>query len=144
MMFNLRGSYFPDGENVWKRRAPLNARTIRRCTPGLVGFQEFQEGNLHTYQERLPGYAYCLGPEYQNQRPHAFNAIYWDQLRLELLDAGGFWPSLGYRTRTLRPSGRWDTPCADKWELSDSLDTCRGLLDNGGGSETGLGTSDLM
>ncbi len=34
-----------------------------------------------------------MGPEYQNQRPHAFNAIYWDPLRLKMLDAGGFWLS---------------------------------------------------
>lgn len=105
MTFNLRGSYFPDGENTWKRRAALNALTIRRYAPELIGFQEFQDGNLRAYEERLTGYAYSLGPEYQNGKPHAFNAIYWDPQRLEMLDAGGFWLS----TTPERFSGSWGT-----------------------------------
>lgn len=93
MTFNIRGSRHRDGENVWSRRARLNAGTIRRCAPDLIGFQEFQKDNLRFYERNLPEYERVLGPKYENLRPHAFNAIYWNPDRLELLDNGGFWLS---------------------------------------------------
>lgn len=93
MTFNVRGSHHPDGENAWERRAALNVSVIERYGPDLIGFQELQDGNLRTYDARLPGYERALGPRYENRRPHARNAIYWNPRRLKLLDAGGFWLS---------------------------------------------------
>lgn len=93
MSFNLRGSQHRDGDNEWPRRARLNVDCIRGCAPHLVGFQEFQEGNLKTYDEELPGYERTLGPGYENRRPFAYNAVYWDPTRLHLLDEGEFWLS---------------------------------------------------
>lgn len=93
MSFNIRGSQHFDGENAWKRRASLNLRVIRRCAPDLIGFQEFQNGNLRVYESGLCDYDYALGPRYENYWPHAYNAIYWKRDEFELLDAGGFWLS---------------------------------------------------
>lgn len=93
MTFNIRGSQRPDGANAWRHRAPLNVRTIRRYSPDLIGFQEFQNGNLRTYKRELSAYEHTLGPEYENHRPYAHNAIFWNPSRLELLDSGGFWLS---------------------------------------------------
>jgi len=93
MSFNVRGSHHPDGENAWENRAALNGATIRRHAPALIGCQEFQDGNLRAYEAGLPEYEYALGPRYENRRPHAHNAIFWDRSRLELVRAGGFWLS---------------------------------------------------
>ncbi len=93
MSFNIRGARHGDGENVWRNRARLNAETIRRCAPDLIGFQEFQEENGRFYRRNLPEYGRTLGPKYENRRPHAFNAIYWNPDRLKLQDSGGFWLS---------------------------------------------------
>ena len=93
MSFNVRGARHADGNNEWKKRAALNVDVIRRWSPDLIGFQEFQRGNQETYEKELPGYESILGPKYENKKPHAFNAVFWDAERLELLDSGGFWLS---------------------------------------------------
>ncbi len=93
MTFNIRGSRHRDGENAWRRRARLNVNVIKKYAPDLIGFQEFQNDNLRFYKRNLPGYGRVLGPKYENRRPHAFNAIYWNPERLELLESGGFWLS---------------------------------------------------
>jgi endonuclease/exonuclease/phosphatase family metal-dependent hydrolase len=94
MSFNVRGSFRDrSGANTWDNRAALNVETIVRWAPSLIGFQELQRGNLETYRERLPQYAYILGPRYGNRAPHSFNAIFFDAELLELLGSGGFWLS---------------------------------------------------
>lgn len=100
MTFNVRGSRHRDGYNEWYRRARLNVECIRRCAPDLIGFQELQKGNLSTYDSELPGYERLLGPDYENRRPFAHNAIYWDPNSLQLLDEGGFWLSETPHERT--------------------------------------------
>jgi len=52
MTFNIANALETedDGENAWALRAPLNVRTIQRYTPDLIGFQQFDDGNLETYQ----------------------------------------------------------------------------------------------
>lgn len=93
MTFNVRGAQHADGDNEWPRRARLNVECVRRCAPDLIGFQEFQRGNRKTYDAELPGYERVFGPGYENRRPYAYNAIYYDPGRLDLLDNGGFWLS---------------------------------------------------
>lgn len=93
MSFNVRGAGRRDGKNAWEKRAALNVEVIKRWSPDLIGFQEFQRGNQKTYEKELPGYESILGPKYENKKPHAFNAVFWDAERLELLDSGGFWLS---------------------------------------------------
>ncbi|WP_119069056.1 endonuclease/exonuclease/phosphatase family protein [Rubrobacter indicoceani] len=105
MTFNIRGALHPDGKNAWNRRAALNVDVIRCWKPDLIGFQEFQRGNLKTYKEHLPEYEKALGPRYQNGRPHAFNAVFWSASRMELLDASGFWLS----ETPDEFSGSWET-----------------------------------
>ena len=105
MTFNVRGSYHPDGENSWRRRAALNARAILRQAPDLIGFQELQDGNARFYDRELTGYKHVLGHRYENRPPHAYNAVYWNPGRLEALDAGGFWLS----ETPERFSGSWET-----------------------------------
>ena len=105
MTFNVRGSYHRDGENAWTRRAALNVRTITRQKPDVIGFQELQDGNARFYGRELVGYEHVLGHRYENRAPHAYNAIYWDPGRLEMLDAGGFWLS----ETPGRFSGSWES-----------------------------------
>ena len=95
MTFNIRGSLFEiDGDNVWSNRADLNVRTIRRCDPDIIGFQEFQAGNRAVYDEHLPQYAVELGPQTCTTGDYAFyNAIYWKHERFERVDGGGFYVS---------------------------------------------------
>lgn len=93
MSFNIRGSQHPDADNEWSSRAGLNVDCIRGCAPDLIGFQEFQKGNRQTYDAWLPGYERLFGPGYENRKPYAFNAIYYDPQRLEPLESGGFWLS---------------------------------------------------
>lgn len=102
MSFNVRGSQHRDGENEWSRRARLNVECIRRRAPDLIGFQELQKGNLRIYDSELPGYEATIGPAYENRGPFAYNAIYWDPIKLKLLEEGGFWLSEtpGRRSRT--------------------------------------------
>jgi len=93
MTFNVRGAYHPDGRNAWRRRRSLNARVVRGAAHDLIGFQELQRANLRFYERELPRYRRLPGPEYENRRPRARNAIFWDPDRLELLESGGFWLS---------------------------------------------------
>jgi endonuclease/exonuclease/phosphatase family metal-dependent hydrolase len=110
MSFNIRGSFRDFGKvNAWENRAVPNVETIERHTPTLIGFQELQSGNLETYNKRLSGYGYVLGPRAGNKAPHEFNAIFFDKGQLELLDSGGFWlsetpeqHSASWRTRSIR------------------------------------------
>jgi endonuclease/exonuclease/phosphatase family metal-dependent hydrolase len=122
MSFNIRGSSHDRGKaNAWVNRASANVQTIERCAPTLIGFQEFQRGNLKTYRRRLPGYAHVLGPRYANIPPHSFNAIFFDPARLELLDSGGFWLS----KTPERYSASWETRVvrSANWALFASLET---------------------
>lgn len=105
MTFNVRGSHHRDGENAWPRRAALNVQTIARRGPDLIGFQELQDGNARVYERELTEFECVLGPRYENRAPHAYNGIYWDPRRLEMLDSGGFWLS----ETPDRFSGSWDT-----------------------------------
>jgi endonuclease/exonuclease/phosphatase family metal-dependent hydrolase len=106
MSFNIRGSFRDRLKtNAWAKRAAVNVATIRRCAPTVIGFQEFQKGNLKTYRKMLPGYAHILGPRYGNRIHHDFNAIFFDPTRLEALDSGGFWLS----TTPERYSRSWQT-----------------------------------
>ena len=114
MSFNIRGfSRRGEGSNRWENRAALNVTTIKRYAPALIGVQELQEESLATYREKLSEYAYILGPGAGNRTPHEFNAIFYDPVRLEVLDSGGFWLSetpdrysSAWRTRVVR-SANW-------------------------------------
>jgi endonuclease/exonuclease/phosphatase family metal-dependent hydrolase len=114
MSFNIRGfSHRGDGINRWENRAALNVATIERYAPDLIGLQELRAESLATYQEKMPEYAYVLGPGAGKETPHEFNAIFFDPIRLELLDSGGFWLnetpdrySSAWRARVVR-SATW-------------------------------------
>ena len=96
MTFNIKGAFFNDGENNWEHRYPLNLRTIRRCVPDLIGFQEVQTRNLAAYDEHLTDYARELGPETARENSTQqgyFNAIYWNPQRFEKLDNDSFFLS---------------------------------------------------
>jgi endonuclease/exonuclease/phosphatase family metal-dependent hydrolase len=124
MTFNVRGFHHQDGENAWPHREALNVATIRRCAPDLIGFQETQGGNVRAYHRELPAYHYMAWPWYDNQPPHAFNAIFWRPERLHPVDSDGFWLS----ETPGRFSGSWQTDnvrCATwiKFECLDSGST---------------------
>ncbi|MFZ4814724.1 MAG: endonuclease/exonuclease/phosphatase family protein [Phototrophicaceae bacterium] len=62
MSFNLRGSAFDDGANVWPARAEMALDLIAKHDPDVIGFQEVQAGNLAALIERFGGaYDFELG-----------------------------------------------------------------------------------
>ena len=97
MTFNIRGAYFGeslDGENIWQNRAEFNVTTIRRNSPDLIGFQEYQHGNRDVYDDYLDGYNYELGPvTVDNSEFGMFNPIYWRADRFQKVVSGGFYIS---------------------------------------------------
>ncbi|HEY8173808.1 MAG TPA: endonuclease/exonuclease/phosphatase family protein, partial [Dehalococcoidia bacterium] len=107
MTFNVRGFHHQDGANSWKHREALNIDTIQRCAADLIGFQETQGGNVRAYHDQLPEYHYMAWPWYDNEPPHAFNAISWRPDTLRPVDSGGFWLS----ETADRFSGSWNTDC---------------------------------
>ena len=93
MTFNVKGSYYEDGENNWPLRANLNSDTINKFQPDLIGFQELQQGNIDHYAQTLSGYAYELGAETareNNSGSGYYCAIYWKTERFDKLDSGVF------------------------------------------------------
>ncbi len=125
MSFNIRGALFDDGVNRWPNRADLNIHTIARHAPDLIGFQELHQGNYDVYRERLTGYAFSLGPPYNDSEPHyQYPAIFWNPGRLTCLETGGFWIS----ETPERHSGSWGTACIRsaawaRFALADTGDT---------------------
>jgi endonuclease/exonuclease/phosphatase family metal-dependent hydrolase len=106
MTFNVRGAYRDRGRrNAWPNRVEANVDEVLSLGPDLFGVQEFQWGNFEVYKERLPGYAYVLGPPYGNRRPYDWNAIFFDPGRLEPVDTDGFWLS----ETPYRRSRSWST-----------------------------------
>ena len=105
MTFNLRGSIFSDGKNIWENRAHLAVATISDSDPDLIGLQEAHPGNLETLEKDLGSYTQERGPRYDNKEPFAFPAILWKAERLEKLESGGFWIS---KTPEVY-SADWDT-----------------------------------
>ena len=95
MTFNIANAIDTedDGVNAWASRAALNVATIQRYAPDLIGFQQFDQGNLETYRSQLPGYQWTLGPANDSLDLQAHNAIYWNPQRLELMASGGFYLS---------------------------------------------------
>ncbi len=109
MTFNIANAIDTedDEENSWANRAALNVDTIRRYSPDLVGFQQFDRGNLETYENQLPEYRHVLGPPTDEEELHCYNAIYYKSERLEMLDHGGFYLS----ESPDRWSRGWDSVC---------------------------------
>lgn len=95
MTFNIRGAHYDaDTDNAWQNRALLNIVTIKKRSPDLIGFQEYEVGNQEAYDEHLTDYAYELGVKYVDQGERGmYNAIYWKTDRFEKLDSGGFYIS---------------------------------------------------
>lgn len=92
MTFNIRGAYFDQpSRHVWTECAPLSVALIRKEAPDLIGFQEFQQGDLESFQEALPEYGYTLGfpiGESNSTGQPVHNTIFWRTDRLELLATG--------------------------------------------------------
>lgn len=111
MTFNIANAIDTedDGVNAWASRAALNVATIQRYAPDLIGFQQFDQGNLATYDEQLPGYEHVVGPANDTVELPGYNAVYWNPQRLQLIESGGF-----YLSET-----------AEQWSLVwDATDAC--------------------
>lgn len=143
MTFNVRGSNRDRGRrNAWPERAEPNVRLILAERPALIGFQEFQRGNLEVYRERLTGYEHVLGPPYGNRRPYDWNAIFYDPERLEPVETEGFWlsetpdrRSRSWGTRVVRTANmvRFATPGGERFvHLNTHLDHRSPLARNEG------------
>jgi endonuclease/exonuclease/phosphatase family metal-dependent hydrolase len=105
MSFNIQGETFPDqGVNTWANRAALNARTILRAGPDLIGLQEVMPENLDFYAQALPAYEAIPTAIYGGDTYPG--TILWNRTRLKLLEHGIFWLS----QTPDAPSLSWDVP----------------------------------
>lgn len=94
MSFNIRGSRFADGANVWPQRRTLNVATILKYAPDIIGFQEVQRGNLVAYAGHLTAYDCQLGRAgVLRGEAEERVAIYWKRDRFERVDGGSFFLS---------------------------------------------------
>lgn len=105
MTFNVRGTRFDDGVNIWPVRAGFNANVIRQAAPDVIGLQECELTNLEFYRLHLPHYEALPGPNYGNRPPFEYPAVLWNPQRLTLLTNGAFWLS----PTPDRRSGGWGT-----------------------------------
>lgn len=111
MTFNIRGARGPedDGVNAWTNRENLNVRTLLSHDPDIIGFQEFQDGNLETYETHLVDYDYILGPPVSHREPgkREFPAVFWRTERFERVTGDHF-----YLNETPdRWAESWNTAC---------------------------------
>jgi endonuclease/exonuclease/phosphatase family metal-dependent hydrolase len=94
MTFNVRGSFHEDGANDWPLRRDLNAATLHKYAPDIIGFQEAQSGNLETYEQALSEYDVELGLISIRQEANYHRVpIYWKRDRFSKVDSGGFYLS---------------------------------------------------
>lgn len=96
MTFNIRGSYHADGVNTWDKRADLNAQTILKASPDVIGFQELTPDNKDFYDKSLPDYDFMLGPRVSMGNDKGIwehPAVYWRRQRFILLTSGFFYLS---------------------------------------------------
>ena len=90
MSFNIFLTCTDDEESekfteLWRQRADYNVQTIKRYSPDLIGFQEFDAGHWATYQAQLGEYA---AHRTNAQGDNLGNAIFWKPERFDLVRSG--------------------------------------------------------
>jgi endonuclease/exonuclease/phosphatase family metal-dependent hydrolase len=89
MSFNVLQTHTADEESayfadLWRQRADLNVRVIKRYRPDLIGFQELDNGHWAVYETQLAEYAFQQAPA----GGRLSNAIGWKPERFDLVGSG--------------------------------------------------------
>jgi endonuclease/exonuclease/phosphatase family metal-dependent hydrolase len=92
--FNVRYGTAADGPNAWEHRRPLVGETVRGFAADVIGFQEVQPVQVDYFAQVLPHHRW-VGVSREDGRVSGGEMvpIFWDNGRLELIDAGHFWLS---------------------------------------------------
>lgn len=104
MSFNLRYDESADGDNQWNNRKEACVAMLKELKPTIIGIQEGLHNQVRYLDENLPNYAYVGVGRDDGYSSGEYAAIYYDSLRVELLDSGHFWLSETPES----PSKGWD------------------------------------
>src|SRR5436190_14113577 len=90
MSFNILRTRTGDEESEgfaenWRRRADFNVKTLKRYSPDLIGFQEFDDDHWAVYETQLTEYASFRAGA---QDGTLSNAIFWKPERFDLVRSG--------------------------------------------------------
>jgi endonuclease/exonuclease/phosphatase family metal-dependent hydrolase len=108
MTFNIRMNTPADGPNAWPLRRDMAASTILFHKAALVGLQEALRDQIADLEARLPGYGWVGAGRDDGKDGGEFNALFFDQARLRLLESDTFWLS---ETPRVPGSRGWDAAC---------------------------------
>jgi len=107
--YNVR--YQNDGDaangNAWAQRGPVLASQVNFEHPDIFGTQEVLKPQLDDLLEWLPGYSYIGVGREDGEHGGEHEAIFYDHVKLRLLDHGDFWLS----ETPERPGLGWDAAC---------------------------------
>ena len=103
--FNIRYNTPNDSLNSWPYRKDKAASQILFHEAQIVGLQEALYEQVTDLQERLPGYKYVGVGRDDGKQKGEFSAIFYDTLRLQLLQTQTFWLS---EQPTVAGSKSWD------------------------------------
>ena len=107
--YNIRYSNRHDSirGDGWQQRCPRLCAQLRWERPDIFGAQEVLHSQLQDMLTALPGYKYIGVGRDDGAQAGEYAAIFYDTLRIELLDEGHFW----LNETPDRPAKGWDAAC---------------------------------
>ena len=107
MSFNIRMDAYDDvDERDWSYRKMLVAKTIKKETPDVIGFQEVMPGPYEYLCQSLKGYGSIITYRDDSENPEGCPVFYREE-RYEVKDKGSFWLS----ETPEKMSRDWDSGC---------------------------------
>src|SRR5699024_10150910 len=107
MTFNLRMDTPDDGGNAWPHRSEHVMDTIRAHQPDILGTQEGFHHMVREITASLPEYG-MIGEGRGGAEEDEYNAIFYYEKTLQLIDDGQFWLS---ETPEVPGSVDWNSGC---------------------------------
>lgn len=105
MTFNIRMNTAADSLNAWPYRKDKVAAQILFHQATVVGVQEALHDQVMDLKDRLPQYKYTGVGRDDGKQNGEYSAIFYDTLRLELMESATFWLS---QTPAVPGSKSWD------------------------------------
>ena len=100
MSFNIRYGSANDGEDHWKKRDWLVAKTVKQFNPDLMGTQETLKFQAEFLEEDLKEYTYFGRSRMKTPNEHC--GIFFKTKRFTQLAGGHFWLCLLYTSPSPR------------------------------------------
>ncbi len=93
MTYNLRFDNPRDNEDAWTERRDEVVQLLDYYAPDFFGTQEGLHGQIEYIQKGLPGYAYVGGGRDDGRQKGEYCALFYDNLKFELVKTNTFWLS---------------------------------------------------